>query len=258
MVLAALVGAAHGQAVSGFAGFNGYGSGAGNGSANFLDANTLQLTDGVSDTGINGLHQDGSAFYATPVTVSGSWSATFTYTPSNFGGPAPADGFTFDLQNDPTGTAFLGRGGDGLGYDNNGTANSSVAVATNIWQYTSNGPGAEFLSGGVVDHVYAHTDPVNLLGVPISYTISYDGTTLLEQLSQGGNTWHQSEAINLSSALGGNTAYIGFTGADGLGLSDQRISNFNFTPGATPEPVTIALGIGGIGVAIARRRRSRS
>ena len=72
-------------------------------------------------------------------------------------------------------------------------------------------------------------------GDPINVTVSYDPNTLTltETLtdSTNANTFTTSYAgINLATILGGNTAYVGFTGSTGpAGGSIQQISNFVYT-----------------------------
>lgn len=246
--------------VTGFSGFA-----AGNGSANLLDPNTLQLTDGMMDSG-GAEHQVGSAFYASKVDVVDAWTATFHYvalTDPSY--PYYADGITFAVQNDPRGTSALGDAGGGLGYgDISGSGNgivSSAAFSLNIWNNFDTSPrGTDLLSNGSIDYNYTPLgDGIDLLSpAGVDVTLTYSNGLLNEHFQQGALSWDWpgAQAFNISAlADPSGMAYIGFTGGDGLGLSDQRISNFQFGPTPTPEPCTlVVLAIGGIGLAVRRRR----
>jgi len=68
--------------------------------------------------------------------------------------------------------------------------------------------------------------------------------------------------INLSTLLGANAAYVGFTGGTGAGYENEDILNWRFantTQLAVPEPATLAvlgLGLAGL-VGVRRRKESR-
>jgi hypothetical protein len=213
------------------------------------DNSTLTLTDGNGGEG-------SSAFYATPQAIAGPGTAgfqvQFTYQETPVPNSSLADGVTFTLQNDPNGTAALGGGGGGLGYD--GIINSA-SVQLNIFGGFSNeagtGPGTAFnINGGTAQNggnPYMSTSPVDLTsGDPIQVMLTYVAatTTLTETLTDltTTQTFTTSYTADLAAIVGNPSAFIGFTGGTGLFASTQTITDFSFASGApVPEPSTIVL-----------------
>lgn len=195
------------------------------------DGTTLTLTDG-------GGSEARSAFNATVQNIT-SFTTSFTYTDVGGGG---ADGFTFAVHNDPRGAAALGDPGGSLGYGGNAKITPSAADSFNIFGtaatgYSTNG-GKEVGSTGTVN--IANGNPINV-------TLRYSGgPTLTETLTDTvtGAKSFKAYAANIPGAVGGSTAYVGFTGGTGGVASTQRISNFTLsnvpvvTRTATPLAVT--------------------
>ena len=200
----------------------------------------LTLTDGN-----NG--EARSAFTSLPVAITNAagFRASFVYTDVGGGG---ADGATFCIQN-TSNTAVGGNGGAlaWLGINNTG------AVALNV--YAGNGgSGTSFLfsyPGGTNNpqpnggSAYLSTAPVNIAsGNPILVNLTYNGQagTLSETLTDQStgatyNTVFSAPAVNFESLLGGQSGYVGFTGATGGQALTQTISNFSFvSSGATGTP----------------------
>jgi hypothetical protein len=78
---------------------------------------------------------------------------------------------------------------------------------------------------------YTSTAPVNLAGGnPIAVSVSYDGArlsiTLTDTVTRA--SFVTNAVLDIVSALGTNTAYVGLTGADGGISSTQIITNFQF------------------------------
>ena len=190
--------------------------------------NVLTLTDGNNSEGR-------SAFDNTPVATTGNFIASFTYTPS---GSLAADGVAFVLQNE--GPTALGGSGGALGYS--GISNS-IAIALNI--YSGSGVGTNLFTSGSIG-TFNSTSPVTLNdGDAQNITLIYNAAaqTLSETITDqvAGKTFATTyTGVNLSSIIGGGTAYVGFTGGTGGATSTQTISNFSFS-----EP-TVA-GFGGNG-----------
>ncbi len=217
--------------------------------------NVLTLTNGATSEG-------NSAFYNTKQNIS-AFKVSFTYQDvgSNGVSGSTADGFTFTLQNDTRGAAAVGGTGNSLGYAAAGGTTThtaiapSVAIGFNIYSTSSTGlgtAGALTLTNSSAAILYS--------GHPINMTLSYNGTTLTETLTDAtvtANTSTFNYTVNLVSTLG-STAYVGFTGADGATASTQTISNFTYT--VVPEPSTWAAG--GLtvlaGLAVVRRRLAAS
>jgi predicted alpha-1,2-mannosidase len=196
------------------------------------DKATLTLTDG-------GISEAGSAFQSIPQTVAG-FHAEFTYQADNFGGPPPggADGATFILQNDPRGVKALGGAGGGLGYGvgDGGTAiGRSAAFQLGIYPTSGAGVGTDGSVGGLGD-----TEGVDLRsGHPVRVTLDYDGATLLETLKDlvTGQVFTGEEDLDLPAALGGGSAFVGFSGGSGATTARQTVRDFVFqSKPATAHP----------------------
>jgi fibronectin-binding autotransporter adhesin len=226
-------------------GFNGNGSGwtvnnSGISSAPFPANDVLQLTDGI-------VSEARSAFLSTPVpVVSGTngFTVSFTYTnPSN----GIADGIAFILQNDPRGSTALGHDGGSYGYGAPSAITPSVAFAMNIGNGGS--PTIGWNSGGA-NFTPSTISPINLAsGNPIQVTLAYDPVMhlLTETLTDTvtGNTVKQvGPGIDVASALGSSTAYMGFSGATGSNTASQQISNFSYSYGSTVYANSIAVSAG--------------
>lgn len=220
--------------------------------------NVVTLTD---NRGLEG----NSIFYNTKQTIN-AFTVSFTYRDvygnGQFG--ATADGFTFTLQNDSRGATAVGGDGGTLGYGAGTATNQgqtaraaispSAAVEFNI--YDPNGTNTGLGTNGALT-LTNHSAAILDSGDPINIRLTYNGTTLTETLTDANipaNTSTFSYTVNLASVLGGNTAYVGFTGADGGVNSFQTISNFQYT--VVPEPATWAAGallIATTGLAMRRR-----
>ncbi|MGO9112170.1 MAG: autotransporter-associated beta strand repeat-containing protein, partial [Thermoguttaceae bacterium] len=202
-------------------------------------SNILTLTDNASAGG-----EATSAFYNTKVPVAGAFTANFTYTPS---GNIGADGTAFVLQNAAAGAGALGGSGGALGY---GGIQPSAAVEINI--YGGNQIGTNYNTNGTTGK-YQATGNVNVAsGDPIQVNLSYDGSNyLVETLTDESNTaltFSTTYSVgSLAATVGGNTAYLGFTGGDGGAVSTQEVSGFsyNFVGGnllPTTTPVIMSAG----------------
>ena len=227
----------------------GFGDGAGfqiNHNANVtptIVAGTLTLTTNAGS-------QTASAFFTTPQST-GDFDASFVYQAS---GDRVADGAALVFQNDPAGPGALGIGGASLGYS--GIAHSA-AVEFNI--LAARGVGTNYATQGAAG-TYLDTSPVSLAsGDPILIQLALRGSSLTETLTD--QTTHATFAtaytgVDLAGATGGSSAFVGFTGGTGAGISTQTISAFSFTTRAVPEPTALALlALGGVPLLLAARRR---
>ncbi|HEY1648253.1 MAG TPA: chitobiase/beta-hexosaminidase C-terminal domain-containing protein [Terracidiphilus sp.] len=214
---------------------NGFSNAAGltfNGSAVASNDSRLQLTDG-------GLNEAGSVFWNAPIDIQ-AFTTTFTFQLSN----AQGNGFTFTIQNNaPT---ALGGDSAGLGYQN---IQNSVAVKFNFYNYEN--------EGGDSTGFYTDGEPPVLPTIDLTpsgielnsddgmtATLTYDGTTLTLKLVDGvtGDTFTTSQAINIPQVVGGNTAYVGFTGGTGGLSASQKITSWTYSTQAVPPAFSPAAG----------------
>jgi fibronectin-binding autotransporter adhesin len=202
--------------------------------------NVLTLTDGSTLGG-----EARSTFYNAPISPVNGFTANFTYTPS--AGTGTADGVAFVLQSDARGLAAIGGGGGNFGYTG---ITPSVAIDLNLYNNVNQ---TAFDSGGTLSAATTIAN-VNLhSGDPISVSVTYNAPsqlmvwTLTDTVS-GASFSTQQTGVNLQGLLGGTSALVGFTGADGGNVATQTISNFNVTY-ASPTadrnvlPATTALTI---------------
>ena len=206
-----------------------------------LSGTDLRLTDG-------GVTEAGTAWYPTKVNVQ-SFSTDFTFQQTP--GTIPrADGLTFAIQG--VGTSALGPSGGGLGYGpsqvggtggipnsvavkfalfNNGKCNNCTGLYTNgaspTLPETTLGGGVNLQSGDV-----------------FAVHISYDGTTLAMTITDTVNnsqTFTTSWPVDIPTTVGGNTAYVGFTGGTGHYTLVQDIQTWTYvsnTTGGQPAAAT--------------------
>ena len=200
-----------------------------NGSAVANNDTRLQLTNGE-------LNQAGSVFWNAPIGVQ-AFTTSFEFQVS---GDSQANGFTFCIQN----VAPTALGGDsaGLGYQD---IPKSVAVKFNFYDYQ--GEGAN--STGIYTNGQAPVLPTTDLstsgielksGDSIQAQLTYDGTTLTLNLLDliSNKTFTMSQPINIPQIVGGNSAYVGFTGGTGGLSASQKILTWIYTAQSisTPPP----------------------
>ena len=209
--------------LSGFTGFapvnvSGHGTSVGYSA----DHSLLTLTDG-------GKHEATSGFGSEAQRVM-AFRASFIYQATNFGGPNPpggGDGAAFVIQNDPRGVAALGEDGGAVGYSRSNAITRSAALRLGIFPESGEG-----LSTGGSDSSSEDTGAVDLRsGHPIQVTLDYDGAVLTETLKDQttGDTATTEHALDLPTAVGGETAFVGFSGGSGDATATQTVSGFTFT-----------------------------
>ncbi|MGH7951811.1 MAG: LamG-like jellyroll fold domain-containing protein, partial [Limisphaerales bacterium] len=148
----------------------------------------------------------------------GAFKAAFTYQSSGNSGGNIADGASFCLQNDSRGATAIGGGGGSLG----------VAGITPSWElefniYAPNHVGYSVNNNGTIGpntSTGSSADETNMLasGDPIGVILYYDGETLSMTLTDAVVNVSFSTNLDVGSLpniVGGDTAYVGFTGADG-------------------------------------------
>jgi len=178
----------------------------------------LQLTDG-------GTGENRTAWFATQVPVQ-NFVTDFTFQQLN----AAADGMTFTIQNDNVWA--LGGAGGGLGYQG---IPQSVAVKFDIYNNVSEGNDSTGLyTNGAAPTVPAvnlsSTGIVLLSGDLMHAHMVYDGTNLTMTLTDTVTNATVTEAfpVNISSIVGSNTAWVGFTGGTGGSSAVQNVLSWTF------------------------------
>jgi hypothetical protein len=158
----------------------------------------------------------------------GAFKASFTYQDVGGGG---ADGFAFCLQNDTRGPSALGGSGGALGVSG---ITPSAEFTFNIYDGSANGPGTSFGINGANGNPFTTNEFVNLAsGDPIAVTIVYQNGAAQLTLTDTTTTLSYSTNMavgNLPAIVGGQTAYVGFVGADGGVVSTQTITGFEYVP----------------------------
>ncbi|MBV8675454.1 MAG: chitobiase/beta-hexosaminidase C-terminal domain-containing protein [Acidobacteriaceae bacterium] len=199
-----------------------------------LDDSRLQLTDG-------GTYQIGTAWFATPVNVQ-SFTTNFTFQLSN---PA-ADGITFTIQG--KGTSAMGGDGSNLGYAGIPT---SVAVKFDLYNDAHEGQNSTglYVNGArpTIPAIDLSPSGINLHSDDVmSVQLTYDGATLAMTMTDIVTlaTFSTSFPINIPATVGGNTAYVGFTGSTFVLTSSQKILTWSYAPGPVVSYPVIQPGTG--------------
>ncbi len=204
-----------------------------------LDDSRLQLTSGLAN-------QAGSAFFTTAMDIR-NFTTDFSFQLSN----AMADGITFTIQNSTAGATALGPSGGGLGYGPDtpgGTPGIGNSIAVKFDIYSNNGEGDDstglYADGASPTTPFVDLTPsgINLdQGDTIAAHMTYDGTTLTMTLTDNvvNKTFTNSWAINIPGTVGGNLAFVGFTGGTGGETSSQKIETWTFVS-TPPVAATVA------------------
>ena len=210
--------------LTGISGFNGGSGWTGNTNSTggpTFNGNSVTLTDGQNN-------EARSAIYSTAQPIS-AWAASFDYQVNS---DAKADGVTFMLENkagNPTNA--LGQAGGGLGY---ATITPSVAIKLDLYSNAGEGTNS---TGLYTNGAYPSTPAfdlgkqvVLLSGDVMQVDMIYDGTVLNVTITDTSTNASvmQTYLVNIPSIVGGPSAYVGFTGSTGDGVSTQTISNFSF------------------------------
>src|ERR1700722_7178478 len=194
-----------------------------NGSAQLVNG-AIQLTNATAN-------ETGSSFYKTSVNTK-KFSTHFTVQLSN----ALADGFTFCLQN--SSATALGSPGQG---SNLGFADipHSIAIGFDIYAGGTLVPETLFAADGSIspfwESSFLHSGVDLIAGHPVNVYVYYNGKilTVIETDTVIGKTARQDYTVNLSSFIGADHAFAGFTGACGALTSVQNI--IAWTWDKTPE-----------------------
>jgi hypothetical protein len=198
-------------------------------SSAIVTGNVLQLTTAGP------VASQGAAWFATPVSI-GEFTTDFNFQLLN----AKGGGVTFTIQN--AGRSAIGPGGSGLGYgaaQPGGTGGMAKSVAVKFDVYNNDGEGTD--STGIYTDGSSPTIPASDMtasgvtlrnGHVLHAHFTYDGENLTLTLTDTvtSASFTKTWAINIPSIVGANTAYVGFTGGFGGGLSmTSDIVNWTLT-----------------------------
>lgn len=188
----------------------------------------LQLTDG-------NLFESRTAWYNSPVDVR-AFNTDFTFQLQN----AMADGFTFTIQNDPSGPTAIGTGGGQLGY---GGIKSSVAIKFDVFNNAGEGQSSTGFYGNGAEPTVPALDMTPLYlnsGDVIQAHVAYDGSILTLNLYDlaNGIRFQASKQIDIPAVVGASFAYVGFTGGTGGYSATQNILNwtYGYDPASSNAP----------------------
>ncbi|WP_430438324.1 DUF4347 domain-containing protein [Neorhodopirellula lusitana] len=218
--------------------------------ANFSNVTGLDLNGDARQTGslleltTTGANLAGSAFYETPIDLTGDGSFRSSFSFQTTGGTTGADGWTFTIQNDPRGTAALGGTGSLLGYEG---ITQSIAVEFDTYAGAGdiNNNHVSILAGAVDFNLRTAIPDFDLnSGSPVYAWVDYNGTSNVLAVYVSQTNSRPTEAllkttVDLQSQVG-NTGYVGFTAATGGAQNSHRIRNWELdlsTPPTDPPVV---------------------
>ena len=192
-----------------------------------LNGTGIRLTNGQPS-------QQSSAWFSTPVNIT-SFDTQFSFQPTQ----ATANGMTFAIQS--AGPTAIGPAGAGLGYGASSPGGplgipNSIAIKFDL--YNSFGEGVD--STGLYTDGASPTIPaidLSSSGVDLHsgdaflVHVTYDGRMLAMRITDKVTqaTFMTSWPINIPATLGGNTGYVGFTGATGGATAIQDVLMLIYT-----------------------------
>jgi hypothetical protein len=195
--------------------------------------------------------QASTVFTKDKVDITGKWTTQFDFQAT----AVAADGFAFAIQNNSN--TFVGGGGGGGAY--NGIGANALGIGFDTYDSHSttgafigdNGPTSNdevnnpYTTGIGTGHginLNQNNTGVDLhSGRNMRAILTYDGTNLSEMVIDLDDPTrtpfnYNYGAVNLTSVLGGNTAWMGFTGATGGAFENVDIKNWTFNKLAGPTP----------------------
>ncbi len=192
-------------------------------------SNRLRVVDG-------GTQRAGSVFYTTPVNIT-KFTTTFTFRPVT----PIAEGMTFTIQR--VGLNALGGSGGGLGYGQNpdtlmgGAIPKSFALKLDFYNNVGEGDNSVgFFSNGATPTLpstsLAGSGVIFKWSSTYQVTLTYDGTTLTAVIRDilSDRTFTTASRLSIPKIIGGDRAYVGFTGSTGGLESRAEVLNWVYTP----------------------------
>jgi hypothetical protein len=193
--------------------------------------NDLLLTDGPFQ---------GRAVWAPRRVDIGAFETSFVFRQEGEPGRL-GDGLTFALTGDESATWRTGAAGAGLGYQG---IIDSVAVKFDLVDNAGEGGhSVGVFTGGAeptVPAVRLDDTPIHLHAQhPIRADIAYDGSVLTLTLTDTllpDHTWTHQFPVDIPAAVGGPTAYVGFTAGTGELFARQAIDSWTFAEDVAQGP----------------------
>ncbi|AXC16144.1 T1SS secreted agglutinin RTX (plasmid) [Acidisarcina polymorpha] len=183
---------------------------------------TVRLTSGLKN-------QAGSLFFPNALNIR-SFTSKFGFQITN----PSADGLTFTIQG--VGPTALGGTGGGLGYN---TIPKSVALKFDLFNNAGEGVNSTGTYTGGTTPTLPSVDLTGTgidlhSGDPMTVDLSYNGIVLTMTITDQITKAHYTHpfTVDIPAAVGGTTAFVGFTGATGGETSKQSILTWTFTPGS--------------------------
>jgi hypothetical protein len=195
-----------------------------------INGTRLRLTDG-------GAAEARTAFNTAPVNVT-QFATEFSFQLTN----PNADGITFTIQG--LGATSVGFTGGALGYGPGQSEEAfgiakSVAIKFDLYNNDGEGsnstgwymdgasptmPASDMTSSGVDLHS----------GHVFQVSVSYNGTTLAWTITDASTqkSFSSSASVNIPGTVGGNSAFVGFTGGTGGSTATQEILTWTYTAGS--------------------------
>ena len=196
-----------------------------------LNGNAAQSNAGLRLTSAD-KKQHGSVFYEQALAIESNTSFATQFQFQIGGGTDGADGFTFMLQNDPSGLNALGAMGGSLGY---GGINRSLAIEFDSFfnsQFDNNNNHISILQdGNVRNSLSLATAPFDLNGGQVLNSwIEYDGESDLLEVYLSDTLYKPATSVlslnvDLSETVG-DRAYLGFSAATGGRVNNHDILNW--------------------------------
>lgn len=196
----------------------------------------LQITDGSNSSKY--FNQAGAGWFPVPVNIS-SFHGSFTFTANGNG-----NGFVFCIQNQSTPNnsnyQWISGGPNtvssctGLGYSGStGEQNvgilNSIAIKFDIFSGNTTGLLTNAAQISTINTAIGNGVSI-ASGHLMRCDLAYDGTTLTWTITDTvtSATWSTNQAVNIPSIVGGNAAFIGFTGGTGGAIATQTIKSLTF------------------------------
>jgi hypothetical protein len=196
-------------------------------------------------TANGGTYASASSFYTSPVNVQ-AFTNDFLFQLTS----PSADGIMFVIQGQ--GANALGAYGGDLGFGSGAKGiRNSVGVKFDLYSNAGEGTNSTglYLNGAPPSMPATDLTPTGVQlhsGNIFRVHMKYDGSTLAVTITDTATNASatQTYSVNIPGVVGGNTAYVGFTGGTGGLTATQEIVTWNYTPTTPTAPSSIDYGNG--------------